>query len=312
MLDVRWVVPGVLAVSSMPSEEDLKDIASRFECVLVLAENSELLYDIDKLVEADLRVLHIPIPDPSAPNLIELHEAVEFIDSCKKPILVHCFGGKDRSGTIAVAYLIASHGMRYKEALAKARNVDPGFVETDAQHRILKLYDRLLRAVPKRLLSKAIEIAKKYGFGRGVGHAAKVHELSIELVLKLEEISVLKMGTDAERALYTAAILHDIGVSMLKPSEPDDMHREYSYNMILEHGEELDNACSCSVAEKASIIARLHGRKDPVPERIDRDPKIAIGIIRIADSLDYALNQSVTGIEVSRTRGQDISYDDCI
>ena len=306
-MDVKWVVPGVLAVASMPSEEDLSDVTSGFKGVVVLAERNELLYDLDKLVGAGLKVLYVPIPDFSAPNLIELHEAVEFIDSCEKPVLVHCFGGKGRSGTVAVAYLMATRGMGYEEALAKARSVDQGFVETEAQHRVLRLYDRLLRAVPRRLLSKAIEIGERYGFGRGIGHASKVLELSIELTAKLEEVGVPKLSKEVERALYVAAILHDIGTYF----DLSDEHREYSYKMILEHGEELNNACSCNIAEKASIIARLHGRKDLVPEDLDKELKIAVGIIRIADGLDYTLDQAVAGIEISRDDSRVIAKVNC-
>ena len=61
---------------------------------------------------------------------------------------------------------------------------------------------------------------------------------------------------------------------MLRSDEPDNMHREHSYNIILKHREELDNVCNCSVAEKASVIARLHGRSDPVPQDINNELKL--------------------------------------
>ena len=303
MLSLKWVVPNVLAVSPMPSKEDLKFIASTFRCVVVLAEKDELLYDINELRRMGPRVFRRSIPDFSAPNLVKLHRIVELVDYCEKPVLVHCTGGRGRSGTVAVAYLMLSKGMRYGEALAMARSVDPGFVESETQHRVLKLYDRLLSVVPRRLLSKAIEIGKKYDFGRGVEHAAKVLELSIELVKELEREGAIKLSTDVEKAPYIAATLHDIGVH----HDPSDRHREYSYRMILKHGEELNNACNCSVAGNSAVIARLHGRKDPVPENLDKELKIAIGIIRIADGFDYTLTQSVERIEVARSsRGIEI------
>jgi len=76
----------------------------------------------------------------------------------------------------------------------------------------LRLYDRLLGAVPTVLLSKVIEIGKNFRFGRGVGHVSKVLELSVELVSELEHYNLLSLKTDVERTLYIAAILHDIGV----------------------------------------------------------------------------------------------------
>jgi len=158
----------------MPSNEDLEDVMSVFRRVLALAEDAELRYDIDKLAKACLRVHHKPIPDFFAPNNIELHGAIEFVDCCEEPVLVHYLGGRGRSGTIAVAYLMASQGISYEEALARIRNIDPGFFETGSKHKILKLYDRSLRIVPRRLISKTVKIGKKYMFGRGVGHAAKL------------------------------------------------------------------------------------------------------------------------------------------
>jgi hypothetical protein len=73
-------------------------------------------------------------------------------------------------------------GLKYEEALTKARSIKPCFVESEWQHRILRLYDRLLNVVPRTLLSKVIEVDRDYEFSREVGHASKVSELSIELV----------------------------------------------------------------------------------------------------------------------------------
>jgi len=157
-------------------------------------------------------VYHIPIPDSSTPNLIVLHEVIDFISKCEKPVLIHCCGGCGRSGTVVTAYLMSTEGLKYEEALIKARSINPCFVESEEQHRVLRLYDRLLGAVPTVLLSKVIEIGKNFRFGRGVGHVSKVLELSVELVSELEHYNLLSLKTDVERTLYIAAILHDIGV----------------------------------------------------------------------------------------------------
>jgi exopolyphosphatase/pppGpp-phosphohydrolase len=130
-------------------------------------------------------------------------------------------------------------------------------------------------------------------FGRGRRHASKVLELSIELVEKLSSLNVLRLGLDTERALYIAALLHDIGVCW----SADDSHREYTYRALLTHEKELNSTCSCDLTKKVATIAKLHGVADPVPIDMDRETKVAIGIIRIADGLDYTLNQTVEEID---------------
>ena len=82
MLSLKWVVPNVLAVSPMPSKEDLKFIASTFRCVLVLAEKDELLYDINELRRMGPRVFCRPIPDGSHEIIDCLHrvEATKRLD----------------------------------------------------------------------------------------------------------------------------------------------------------------------------------------------------------------------------------------
>ena len=192
--------------------------------------------------------------NPLVLDIIELHEAV---DRYEELVSSSSFSIKGGSDVVAIAYLMVSQGIGYRKVLTKIKRIDPQFTILDPMERILMLYERLLKVTPRSLVSKAIEIGRRYEFGRGVGHASKVLELSIELVSKLEEISVVKINCDVERALYVASILHDVGVSMLGPNEPDDMHREYSHRIILENRDELDNACGCSVAEKAAIIACL-------------------------------------------------------
>jgi len=304
----KWIIPGVLATSRMPTMSEVSELASLFKSIVILAEDHELWYNPDLLEGMGVRVFHKPIPDYTAPNIIDLHELVEYIDVCEKPTLVHCTGGRGRSGTIAVAYLMFSQGLSYREALYRARSIEPRFVETPLQHRVLRLYDMLLKTTPRKLLSRAIEIGRNtplaHGgvlFGRGVRHAGRVLELCIELVEGFRETGLMDLSVEYERALYTAAILHDIGVSMLKPGEPDDKHREYSCELIMKHSGELDEACSCSVGVKAALIARLHGGEDPIPPSLDHGTIAAIGFLRIADGLDYTLNQVVLGLEVEKS-----------
>ncbi|MEM0101855.1 MAG: hypothetical protein QW047_05130 [Sulfolobales archaeon] len=51
-----------------------------------------------KFLGGSVQVYHIPIPNLEAPNLIVLHEVVDLISSCEKPVLIHCFSGCGKSG----------------------------------------------------------------------------------------------------------------------------------------------------------------------------------------------------------------------
>jgi len=88
--------------------------------LLFLAKEHELEYDPGLLVEKSVKVLQKPVPDFDAPNLIDLHKIIYFIETCEKPVLVHCSGERRRSGVVAVAYLMASLGLSYKEGFPEA------------------------------------------------------------------------------------------------------------------------------------------------------------------------------------------------
>ncbi|MCC6055976.1 MAG: hypothetical protein LM583_04810 [Desulfurococcaceae archaeon] len=130
-------------------------------------------------------------------------------------------------------------------------------------------------------------------FDRGRGRASKVLELSIELVEKLSSLNVLRLGLDTERALYIAALLHGIGVCW----SADNSHREYTYRALLTHEKELNSTCGCDLTKKVADIAKLHGAADPISIDMDSETKATIGIIRIAEVLDYTLNQTVEEID---------------
>lgn len=319
MLLFKWVVPGELAVSSMPSEGDVDSITSTFKSVVVLAEEHELLYNPRDLVKRAVQVIYRPMQDFRAPNLVYLHDLVDLVCSCEKPVLVHCYGGRGRSGVAAVAYLMATEGLGCEEALERARRVEPAFVETMEQHRALWLYGGLLEAVPPRLFSKAIEVGRSIPkawyrwrareFGRGVGHASKVLELTIELAEELERVGLAQLSIDTRRALYVAALLHDVGVCGLSSTEPDEAHRERSYELILEHREELDRACGCAIAERVALMARYHGA-GPVPTTFDKELLTAMGVLRVAEGLDYTFDQSVKRVRIDR-RGERLVIRTC-
>ncbi|RSN76931.1 HD domain-containing protein [Candidatus Methanodesulfokora washburnensis] len=146
--------------------------------------------------------------------------------------------------------------------------------------------------IEEDLLDKIVEIGNEYGWGRAhmcaEKHAIKVAELTVDLWTSAENMGLVGKNLDVRRALYTAALLHDVG---LWDYRNKDIHHELSAEII------RDKLQDRSLAERSSIIAYYH-RKKPNPlddERIkdDRDMLLAIAVLRIADALDYRLNRVV-------------------
>ncbi|NJE08629.1 protein tyrosine phosphatase [Thermococcus sp. M39] len=137
-----------VAFSPMPYPEDIPELVKEFQAVVVLTYEYELSYNLEDWKKHGVEVLYSPIEDFSAPTLEQLIEIVKWIDEKvkeSKKVLIHCFGGSGRSGTIAVAYLMYSKGLNLRDALVKVRSLKPSAVETWSQMDILRRFEKYLR-----------------------------------------------------------------------------------------------------------------------------------------------------------------------
>ncbi len=95
----------------------------------------------------------ICIPDFSAPSFDQLDEFVAFVDAKKaegRKVLVHCYAGRGRTGTMLAAYLI-HEGMHSDAAIREIRakagrayGTVVGVIEPE-QEETLRQYERRLR-----------------------------------------------------------------------------------------------------------------------------------------------------------------------
>jgi len=136
----RWS-PGRDLDSDVRLREDLAAIAGVHEAkvLVTLLERAELaeLGDLDDMSRrAGLGWIHFPIPDMWVPADVAATRRLvrKILRALERGsnVVVHCWGGLGRTGTIAAACLVA-RGAPVDRALALVRAARPGAVETPAQ-----------------------------------------------------------------------------------------------------------------------------------------------------------------------------------
>ncbi len=128
------VEPGVLYRSNEPDAQELTNITERYRIrTLLIAreEKSEEFPDeVDVAKRLGLKVLTIPIRlrDPiSDAQIRAFFECVD--DPSNQPILLHCSGGRHRTGFLCALYRIEREGWTVNQAIE--RMLSYGFDETD-------------------------------------------------------------------------------------------------------------------------------------------------------------------------------------
>jgi protein-tyrosine phosphatase len=80
---------------------------------------------LDAYAEAGITEHHLPVPDGSTVPPQTLSRAVELTRG--ETVYVHCRGGRERSGAVAAAIVVAADGLAVDEALARVRDGRPAF-----------------------------------------------------------------------------------------------------------------------------------------------------------------------------------------
>ncbi len=96
----------------------------------------------------DVKYLHVPTEDLSAPDIEQIDQAVEFIHErlqSEEPVMVHCAAGIGRTGTILACYLVKYHKLSAKDAIEKVRKERPGSIQSESQEIAIGLYYKHMR-----------------------------------------------------------------------------------------------------------------------------------------------------------------------
>src|SRR5690606_39059088 len=144
-----WIVDGVIAGMSIPKTNGqiraLHDL--NIGLVVTLTEQEEGP-DLEIFNSVSIERLILSIPDFGVPTIDQVDKFIEkskkILKSKGKATVVHCWGGKGRTGTMLACWLLANKNMKSVAAINLVRAKRPGSIETDEQIKFVGKYYNIL------------------------------------------------------------------------------------------------------------------------------------------------------------------------
>jgi atypical dual specificity phosphatase len=152
----NWVIEGKLAGSGVPmSLRELRWLVKQqaIRSIVTIKEKPLPSEWFSGRNSNDVKIdyFHISVEDYGAPSLEELDYVVNYISrqiDNGKTVMVHCSGGKGRTGTILAAYLIKKErvDLTADQAIKRIRKLYGESIQSSSQEMILSKYERYLRS----------------------------------------------------------------------------------------------------------------------------------------------------------------------
>jgi atypical dual specificity phosphatase len=141
-----WIEKPQLAALGRPdSQEDLDWLRRQgIDLLISLTEEPPFSRWVN---EANLMLMHVPVPDMEAPSPAQLNRCVSSIlkaHETKLNVAVHCGAGLGRTGVILACYFV-TRGATAEEAIARVRRLRPGSIETEEQATAIEEYAESLK-----------------------------------------------------------------------------------------------------------------------------------------------------------------------
>jgi atypical dual specificity phosphatase len=137
-----WLIEEKLAGSGMPTTFDELDwvLKQGVKSIVTMTENA-----LPESWTEDVKYLHVPTQDLSAPDMDKIDTAVDFIYeriNNKEAVMVHCAAGMGRAGTVLACYLVKYQKHSAKDAINKIREERPGSIQSETQEIAIRLYEK--------------------------------------------------------------------------------------------------------------------------------------------------------------------------
>ncbi len=134
IMNFGWVLDDELAGSQGPASlDDLSFLYSQGVRAVVRMEERTIAANTGN--QFDLVDLFVPVPDFTPPDPDQILRMIEFIDretAAKRPVVVSCYAGIGRPGTVLACYLV-HRGATPEDAINRIRELRQGSVQTPEQ-----------------------------------------------------------------------------------------------------------------------------------------------------------------------------------
>jgi|TARA_B100000809_G_scaffold250291_1_gene282579 atypical dual specificity phosphatase len=134
VMNFGWVLNDELAGSQGPASlDDLSFLYSQGVRAVIRMEERTIAANTGN--QFDLADMFEPVPDFTPPELDQIQRMIEFIDQQtaeKRPVVVSCYAGIGRTGTVLACYLV-HRGASPEDAINRIRELRQGSVQTPEQ-----------------------------------------------------------------------------------------------------------------------------------------------------------------------------------
>ena len=134
-----WIDEPKVLGSSNPTNDQLEKLYQEgFRTIISLLDENEQrpYYDTQKVEAMGFNRHSIPVKDFTAPTLHQFRQFLKIMNRASGRVLIHCYGGYGRTGTMAAAYWI-DKGLPAYKAIRKVQQSNPGAVEIPEQEESL-------------------------------------------------------------------------------------------------------------------------------------------------------------------------------